>query len=92
MSEVKNKIKRQFIGEVVMAANKTVSVKVDIMKKDPKYNKPRVVSKKYPTHDEAEIAKVGDKVLLEECRPLSRTKRWRLISVQDGSASGGKVS
>lgn len=81
MTAVKNKIKRQFIGEVVASAHKTASVKVDIMKKDPKYDKPRVISKKYPTHDEAGIAKVGDKVLLEECRPLSRTKRWRLIKV-----------
>lgn len=81
MTAVKNKIKRQFIGEVVGLARKTASVKVDIMKKDPKYDKPRVISKKYPTHDEAGIAKVGDKVLLEECRPLSRTKRWRLIKV-----------
>lgn len=92
MSIVKNKIKRQFIGIVVATANKTASVQVDIMKKDKKYNKPRKISKKYPTHDEAGIAKVGDRVLLEECRPLSRTKRWRLVSVENGSASGGKVS
>lgn len=81
MPATRNKIKRQFIGEVVATANKTASVKVDVMKKDPKYDKPRVISKKYPTHDEAGIAKVGDKVLLEECRPLSRTKRWRLVKV-----------
>lgn len=81
MLTVKNKIKRQFTGEVTATANKTASVKVDIMKKDPKYDKPRVISKRYPTHDESGIAKVGDKVLLEECRPLSRTKRWRLVKV-----------
>ena len=81
MSAVKNKIKRQFIGEVMSVSNKTASVKVDVMKEDSKYHKPRAISKKYPTHDETGAAKVGDRILLEECRPLSRTKRWRLVRI-----------
>jgi len=76
------KLVRSFIGEVVSAStNKTIVVRVLTMKPIPKYNKSMRVSNKYHVHDEKGIAKVGDKVKFVECRPLSKTKRWRLAEV-----------
>ncbi len=73
---------RGFIGIVVSAAmDKTIVVKVDTMKMHPKYHKAYRVTKKYHVHDEKKEAKVGDQVEFLECRPLSKTKRWRLVSV-----------
>jgi len=73
---------RQFEGVVVSAkTNKTISVEVETRKTHPKYQKQYTVSTKYAVHDEKGIAKEGDKVLFEECRPMSKTKRWRLLEV-----------
>lgn len=66
---------------------KTCSIRVDHTKLHPRYGKRFVMSKKYLVHDEAAIAKAGDKVLFEECRPLSRHKRWRLIKVLEAAKS-----
>ena len=73
---------RDFTGTVVSAAmNKTITARVDVMKRHPKYNKPYRVTTKFHIHDEKGIAKVGDVVEFRECRPLSKTKRWYLLSV-----------
>jgi len=73
---------RQFEGVVVSTkANKTVSVLVETRKMHPKYKKQYTVSNKYPVHDEKGLAKDGDTVLFEECRPLSKTKRWKLVKI-----------
>ena len=75
--------KRKFEGEVVSTAmNKTVIVRVDTMAMHSKYNKSYKVSNRYPVHDEKQTAKVGDMVEFEECRPLSKTKKWRLIEAK----------
>lgn len=75
-------IKRQFEGQVVSAAmNKTVVVRVDSMKLNSKYGKSYKVSAKYHVHDEKSEAKVGDKVVFVETRPISKTKKWRLVEV-----------
>ena len=75
--------KRKFEGQVVsVKMNKTIVVKVDTMKFHPKYNKSYKVSKKYPVHDENGVAKFGDAVTFVETRPISKTKRWRLVEVQ----------
>ncbi len=77
------KAKRQFTGIVTSApGQKTVTVQVNRMKMNEKYKKAYRVSRKYHVHDEAGSAKVGDTVRFEECRPLSKTKRWRLISTK----------
>lgn len=74
---------RQLEGTVISAAeNKTIHVVVNTTKMHEKYRKQYVVSKKYAVHDEKGLAKEGDKVTFTECRPLSKTKRWRLISVK----------
>lgn len=79
--EKKQIIKRQFTGKVLsVGMNKTVVVGVDTMKLNQKYQKRFLSSKKYHVHDEKGIAKLGETVNFVECRPLSKTKRWRLIS------------
>ena len=60
---------------------KTITVEVDRIKKHTKYPKSFTVSRKYHVHDEKQEAKVGDKVRFAECRPLSATKRWRLVEI-----------
>jgi len=74
--------KRTLTGVVLTAGmNKTINVKVDRKKKHPKYQKFFRISRKFHVHDEKEVAKVGDKVRFVECRPLSKTKRWRLLEI-----------
>ena len=72
-------LKRELVGVVVSdKANKTITVKVETYKKDPKYGKRIKYSKKYTAHDEENVAKIGDKVRLVATRPLSKTKRYEL--------------
>lgn len=74
--------KRELIGIVVSdKANKTVTVKVETYKKDPKYGKRVKYTKKYAAHDENNIASVGDKVRLIATRPLSKTKRYEVVEI-----------
>ena len=62
-------------------ADKTITVKVDIAKRHPKYQKIVRSTKSLHVHDEANDAGVGDLVRVVETRPMSRTKRWRLVEV-----------
>ena len=59
---------------------KSVVVKVEYRELHPVYGKVIIRSKKYHAHDEADTAKVGDKVVIMETRPLSATKRWRVVA------------
>ena len=69
-------------GTVVKkSGDKTLSVLVERRYAHPIYGKQITVGKKYHTHDEKNEAGVGDVVLIEETRPLSATKRWRLVKV-----------
>jgi small subunit ribosomal protein S17 len=69
-------------GVVVSAAmDKTVVIKVDTLKAHRKYGKVMRRSKKFHAHDEANSAKVGDIVRIVETRPLSATKRWRVVEI-----------
>lgn len=64
-------------GQVVSKSGaKTIVVKVNTSKQDPKYKKRYSVSNKFHAHDENEEYKVGDNVTIYETRPLSRLKRW----------------
>ena len=74
---------RKFSGVVVSDKNdKTIVVRVETIKKHPKYQKRYVVSRKYKVHDETNQYSVGDQVNFIECRPLSKDKRWRVIKTQ----------
>jgi len=73
---------RQFAGEVIsIHEQKTARVLVKSPKIHPKYRKTYFVSKKFAVHDEQGLAGVGDQVSFVECRPLSKTKKWRLVKV-----------
>jgi len=75
-------VHRQFEGTVVsVTEDKTVHVKVGLVKLHPKYKKQYTVHKKYAVHDSKNEAVLGNVVLFEECRPYSKTKRWRLVSI-----------
>ena len=74
--------KKRFAGIVVSnAMNKTVVVKVERLKRHPRYLRTIRMHKNYKAHDENKKYKVGDKVIIEECRPLSKEKHWRVIGV-----------
>jgi small subunit ribosomal protein S17 len=61
--------------------DKTIVVKVDVIKSHPKYKKVVRRTVKFHAHDEANTAGIGDTVRIVETRPLSKTKRWRLAEI-----------
>jgi small subunit ribosomal protein S17 len=74
--------KRTLTGRVVSdKMNKTVTVLVERRVKHPLYGKVITRSKKYHAHDEQNEFHDGDLVIIEECRPLARTKAWRVIKL-----------
>ncbi|MBY0575043.1 MAG: 30S ribosomal protein S17 [Gallionellaceae bacterium] len=86
MSEIKakgeSKLKRTLTGTVVSdKMDKTVTVLVERKVKHPLLGKIIRVSKKYHAHDEANEFHVGDAVMIEECRPLAKTKSWRVAKL-----------
>ena len=79
MAETK---RAELVGRVVSDANdKTITVLVETYRNHPLYGKRVKYSKKYRAHDEENIAKVGDTVKIVQTRPLSKTKRYELVSV-----------
>ncbi|MCH7759167.1 30S ribosomal protein S17 [Patescibacteria group bacterium] len=74
--------KRRFQGVVESdKMQKTIVVKVTRIKIHPLYKKRYRVHKKFKVHDEKNEAKISDQVVFEECRPLSKDKRWRLVEI-----------
>ena len=72
--------KRVLSGIICKATNKnTVVVEVERTFKHPMYKKYIKRSKKYHAHDETDTLKVGDKVMIEETRPISKLKTWKVI-------------
>ena len=79
-------IRTQRTGVVVSdKMQKTVVVKVDRKFRHPQYDKVVERSKKYYAHNEMDNVKVGDRVTIEETRPLSKLKRWRVVGVDIAS-------
>lgn len=77
-----NQLHRQFEGVVVSGPkDKTIHVKVKTIKTHPKYRKQYLTFRKYAVHDEMMTAKTGETVVFAECRPISKTKKWRLVRV-----------
>lgn len=76
-------IKKQYreLKGLVMSnkMDKTIVVKVDTRKSHSIYKKRYTVSKKYKAHDELNQYKTGDFVLIRQCRPFSKDKRWKVI-------------
>ena len=80
MSEAGNK--RQLVGRVVSdRMQKTVTVLVERRVKHALYGKVITRSSRYHAHDEARSCREGDLVRIEECRPIARTKSWRVIQL-----------
>jgi len=74
--------KRELVGKVVSAKNEnTITVLIETYTKDSLYGKRVKKSKKYAAHDNKNEAKVGDTVRIVECRPLSKTKHFRLVEI-----------
>ena len=72
--------KRILQGVVVSdKQNKTIVVRVERRMMHPIYKKFIRRSKKYSAHDEANSCKIGDVVRIQECAPISKTKRWELV-------------
>ena len=75
-------IKRQMVGTVVSnKADKTVTVIVERLVKHKIYHKIMRRRNKFAAHDDRNDCQIGDKVLISESRPLSKSKRWRVIKI-----------
>ena len=71
-------------GKVVSdKMDKTITVLVERKVKHPLYGKIMIRSKKYHVHDENNEFHPGDMVVIEECRPLSKTKAWRVVKLME---------
>ena len=84
MTTEARKNQRQLTGKIVSEKmNKTVTVLVERQVMHPVIGKVVSRSKKYHAHNEGNDAKMGDKVVIEECRPLSATKTWKVAKVAE---------
>ena len=73
-------MKKQLTGKVISnKMQKTVVVLIERIKEHPKYKKRYKIHKKYKAHTEIGEYHVGDKVMIEESRPISKEKKWRVI-------------
>ena len=78
-------------GTVVKkSGDKTIVVLVERRYQHPVYGKQLVDAKKYHTHDEKNEAAVGDFVVIQETRPLSKLKRWRLVKIVKSAVAAEK--
>ncbi len=74
-------MKHKLQGDIVSdKMDKTRVVAVTRLKKHPRYGKYYKVTRKFKAHDEKNEYKTGDKVLIEETRPMSKEKRWKIVS------------
>ena len=85
--------KKERLGEVVSnKMAKTIVVRVERRFPHPRFRKVVTAFKKFYAHDEKGEARLGDKVRIQECRPLSKTKRWRLVEVVEKNTEPVRVS
>lgn len=83
-AEMEKRATRRKVRQGVVVSDKsekTIVVRVERRMTHRLYKKVIRRSKKYQVHDEGNTSKVGDVVRIMECRPLSRTKRWRLLEI-----------
>jgi len=75
--------KKRYTGKIVSnKMAKTVVVEVKTVKEHPKYKRHYLTHKKYKAHLEVGAYNVGDKVMIEECRPISKDKKWKVVDFQ----------
>ena len=80
-NEIRNARKIRTGVVVSRMGDKSVTVKINYRKHHPKYGKMMTISKKLHVHDENNECGIGDTVRVMETRPLSKTKRWRLVEI-----------
>jgi small subunit ribosomal protein S17 len=81
-TETKDIRRKERVGLVTSTAmEKTITVSVERLVSHPLYKKAIKRTKKYKAHDEESTCNVGDLVRIRETRPLSKTKRWRLVEI-----------
>ena len=86
-------IRKERVGEVLSnKMTKTIVVRVRRRFQHPRYKKVVTAYSKFYAHDEKTEAKVGDTVRIEETRPLSKLKRWRLVAVVEKSSGVERVA
>ena len=74
-------MRKQLTGKIISnKMQKTVVVEVERIKEHPKYKRRYKVHKKYKAHDQNQEYHVGDKVVIEETKPISKDKNWRVVS------------
>lgn len=72
--------KKRLKGTIVSNKMKdTIVVKVDRIKEHPKYKRRYKISKKYKVHTDKSDFEIGDKVMIEECKPKSKDKHWKVV-------------
>ena len=82
MTTAASNVKRTLTGKVVSSKmDKSITVLIERRVKHPKYGKFVRKSSKIHAHDESNQCNEGDVVTIEECRPISKTKAWRLVEV-----------
>jgi small subunit ribosomal protein S17 len=85
--------RKERVGEVIAnKMTKTIVVRVERRFPHPKFKKVVTGYKKLYAHDEKSEAKVGDRVRIEETRPLSKTKRWRMVEIVERSSGVTSVA
>jgi small subunit ribosomal protein S17 len=85
--------KKERVGEVISnKMTKTIVVRVQRRFPHPEFKKVVTQFNKFYAHDEKNEAKPGDRVRIQECRPLSKTKRWRLVEVVERNADAAPVN
>lgn len=85
--------RKERVGEVISnKMTKTIVVRVERRFAHPRFKKVVTGYKKFYAHDEKNEAKVGDRVRIEETRPLSKLKRWRLVEVVEKAVQVAPVA
>ncbi len=84
--------RKERVGEVISdKMTKTIVVRVERRFQHPRFKKVITRYHKFYAHDEKKEAKVGDRVLIQETRPLSKLKSWRLVEVIDRNVAPAQV-
>jgi small subunit ribosomal protein S17 len=85
--------RKERVGEVISnKMTKTIVVRVERRFPHPQFKKVVTAFSKFYAHDEKSEAKVGDRVRIQESRPLSKMKRWRLVEIVERNAEPEKVA
>jgi len=92
-TEVQRGHRKERVGKVVSdRMDKTIVVRVERRFRHPRFKKVVTAYSKFYAHDEKNEAKVGDRVRIQETRPLSKTKCWRLVEVVERNEEVAKVA